>query len=79
MPVAAPWFTAEVLTAGLALFGLFAALWTYCDRRDRSLYDAPRRKVSFHCVRCDLLYPRPQGTETAACPRCGHVNARLRF
>ena len=77
--ITAPWFTAEVLVAGLALFGLFAALWVLYDRRDRALYDAPRRKVTFHCVRCDHLYTQPAGTETAPCPRCGHGNARLKF
>jgi hypothetical protein len=77
--VAAPWFTAEVLVAGLALFGLFAALWVLYDRRDRALYDAPRRKITFHCVRCDHLYTQPAGTETAPCPRCAHGNTRLKF
>ncbi len=77
--VAAPWFTAEVLTAGLALFGFFGALWVYYDRRDRTLYDTARRKVSFHCIRCDHVYAQRKGTETAPCPRCGHVNTRLKF
>jgi hypothetical protein len=77
--VTAPTFTFDVLLYGLCVIGLFAALWIYYDRRDRALYDAGRRKISFHCIRCEHLYTQPAGTETAPCPKCGHVNVRLKF
>ncbi len=74
-----PDFTFDVILYGLLVLGAFAGLWGYADRRDRALYDGLRRKISFHCVRCNHLYTRPAGTATAACPRCGHQNARLKF
>lgn len=74
-----PSFTFDVILYGLLVFGLIAALWVYYDRRDRGYYDAERRKVTFHCIRCDHLYLEKTGTETAACPKCGHVNVRLKF
>lgn len=75
----APQFTLEVLLYGLAVFGVFLAAWVYYDRRDRSFFDVGRRKISFHCIRCDHLYTQPDGTETAPCPKCGHENVRLKF
>lgn len=77
--IAAPSFTFDVLLYGLCVIGLFVVLWFYYDRRDRALYDAGRRKISFHCIRCNHLYTQPAGTETAPCPKCGHVNVRLKF
>jgi ribosomal protein L37AE/L43A len=77
--VDAPTFTFDVVLYGLLVLGLFGGLWVYYDRRDRALYDRERRKISFHCIRCDHLYVEKAGTETAACPRCGHVNTRLKF
>ena len=77
--IAAPTFTFEVLAYGLLALGVFAALWYLYDRRDRAFYDTGRRKVTFHCIRCDHLYTQPAGTDTAACPKCGHVNTRLKF
>lgn len=74
-----PDFTLDVIAYGLVVIGLFVVLWAYYDRRDRQLYDAVRRKITFHCIRCDHLYTQPTGTETADCPRCGHRNARLKF
>ncbi len=74
-----PNFVFSVLLYGLLVLGLFAALWVYYDRRDRALYDAQRRKISFHCIRCNHLYIEKAGTETAPCPRCGHANVRLKF
>lgn len=77
--IAAPSFTFDILLYGLCVIGLFVVLWFYYDRRDRALYDAGRRKISFHCIRCNHLYTQPAGTETAPCPKCGHVNVRLKF
>lgn len=77
--IAAPSFTFDVLLYGLCVIGLFVVLWFFYDRRDRALYDAGRRKITFHCIRCDHLYTQPAGTETAPCPKCGHVNVRLKF
>lgn len=74
-----PSFTLDILLYGLCVIGLFLALWFYYDRRDRALYDAGRRKISFHCVRCNYLYTEPAGTDTAPCPKCGHENVRLKF
>lgn len=79
MTATAPTFTFDVLLYGLCVFGLFGVLWVYYDRRDRAHYDTGRRKISFHCIRCDNLYTQPAGTETAPCPKCGHVNVRLKF
>jgi rubrerythrin len=63
----------------LLALGFFYGVWLYYDRRDHALYDTERRKVTFHCIRCGQLYTAKVGTETAACPRCGHTNARLKF
>lgn len=77
--IAAPEFTIEVIVYGLLALGIVAGMWFYYDRRDRALYDTQRRKITFHCIRCDHLYTQPAGTETAPCPKCGHGNARLKF
>lgn len=74
-----PDFTPDVLLYGLLVIGVFVVLWIYYDRRDRDLYERQRRKISFHCIRCDHLYTQPVGTETADCPKCGHHNTRLKF
>lgn len=58
---------------------LIFSLWIYYDRRDRKLIDAKRRRVVFHCIRCDKLYSAPEGAEFCPCPRCRHENSRLRF
>lgn len=63
----------------LLTLGFFFGVWLYYDRRDHALYDAERRKVTFHCIRCGQLYTAKAGTGTAGCPRCGHTNARLKF
>ena len=77
--VTPPDFTLDVVVYGLLVLGVFGALWVYYDRRDRALYDAQRRKITFHCIRCDRLYAEPGGRELCPCPRCGHENSRLRF
>ena len=69
----------SVTLYGLLVFGAFAVLWIYYDRRDRAFYDAQRRKISFHCIRCNHLYTEKAGLDTAPCPRCGHNNVRLKF
>ena len=69
----------SIFLYGLLVIGGFAALWAFYDRRDRMLYDALRRKISFHCIRCNHLYTEKAGTDTAPCPRCNHGNVRLKF
>ncbi len=71
--------TLAVVLYGLPVVGLFAVLWAYYDRRDRAFYDAERRRITFHCIRCDHLYTEKEGTDTAPCPKCGHHNTRLKF
>jgi len=77
--VTPPDYTFAVGLYGLLVLGLFGFLWVYYDRRDRALYDSGRRKVTFHCIRCDHLYTEKAGTETAPCPNCGYNNTRLKF
>lgn len=77
--VTPPDFTFAIVLYGLLVLGAFVFLWAYYDRRDRALYDAGRRKISFHCIRCDTLYTEKAGTTTAPCPKCGHENVRLKF
>ena len=77
--IAPPEFTLDIVLYGLAVLGLFGFLWLYYDRRDRALFDSDRRCVTFHCIRCDHLYTEKAGTDLAKCPKCGHVNTRLKF
>ena len=77
--VTLPHLVFPVLLYGLLVLGGGAVLWTYYDRRDRAFYDAQRRKISFHCIRCNHLYTEKAGTDTAPCPRCNHSNVRLKF
>ena len=72
-------YTLVVIVYGLLVFGVFGFLWIFYDRRDRGFYDAERRKITFHCIRCDHLYTEKSGTEIAPCPKCGHPNTRLKF
>lgn len=58
--------------------GLFV-LWIYTDFRDKQLYDSRRRKLVYHCIRCDHLYTGTGENERKRCPRCQHDNHRLRF
>ena len=74
-----PSFSLPVIFYGLLVIGVIGFLWVYYDRRDRTFYDAQRRKITFHCIRCDHLYLEKVGAETAPCPKCGHVNTRLKF
>ncbi len=74
-----PSYTIDVIVYGLLVFGVIGFLWVYYDRRDRAFYDLERRKITFHCIRCDHLYTEKQGIETSACPKCGHQNVRLKF
>jgi len=72
------------LTAGVVSFcilalGFFFGIWIYYDRRDHALFEALRRKGTFHCIRCGSVYTFKAGTDTAVCPKCGHTNARLKF
>ncbi len=63
----------------LGVAGIFLALWLTYDRRDHLRFEQERRKVAFHCIRCDRLYVAPAGVQLCRCPGCGHENARLRF
>ncbi len=74
-----PSYTFDVIVYGLLVLGVIGFLWVYYDRRDRAFYDVERRKITFHCIRCDHLYTEKQGIETSACPKCGHQNVRLKF
>lgn len=74
-----PSFTFDVILYGLLVLGVIGFFWAYYDRRDREYYDTERRMITFHCIRCDHLYMEKRGTGTAACPKCGHVNTRLKF
>lgn len=74
-----PDFSIAIILYGLLVIGGFILLWIGTDRRDQALYEAQRRKISFHCIRCNHLYTEKAGTETARCPRCGHDNVRLKF
>ena len=72
------------LSVGAAIYTVSAivvilGLWIYYDVCDRKLIDAKRRRVVFHCIRCDKLYSAPEGTDVAECPRCKFENSRLRF
>jgi DNA-directed RNA polymerase subunit RPC12/RpoP len=72
------------LTVGALIYTFSAALlilslWLHYDRRDRKLYEAERRKVIFHCIRCDKIYTGREGSEELACPRCQFQNVRLKF
>lgn len=63
----------------LLIAATFLALWLWYDRRDHRTFEQERRKVTFHCIRCDQLYTGVAGVEVAKCPRCGHENTRLKF
>ncbi|HVT72855.1 MAG TPA: hydrogenase nickel incorporation protein HypA [Lacunisphaera sp.] len=71
--------TLAVVLYGMLVVGSFAVLWVYYDRRDRAFYDAERRRITFHCIRCDHLYTEKEGTDMSPCPKCGHNNTRLKF
>ena len=62
-----------------AVAAVFLGLWLYYDRRDHALFEAQRRRTTFHCVRCDHTYSAHGRLETQPCPHCGYVNARLKF
>lgn len=72
------------LTVGALIYifsamALLIGLWLFSDLRDKNLYEAERKKVIFHCIKCDKIYTSRQGTEVAPCPRCQFNNARLKF
>ncbi len=71
--------TVALLLAVAGGIGLLVGLWAYYDRRDRRLYDATRRKTTFHCLKCSHVYTSAERHETCPCPRCGHENPRLHF
>lgn len=73
----------DLTTAGVVyctLVGLtFLSLWLCYDRRDHRRFELERRKITFHCIRCDALYTAATGSQPCPCPKCGHENVRLRF
>ena len=68
-----------VLVYTIAVGAAFLGLWMYYDRRDHRRFEQERRRVSFHCIRCDALYTGPAGTVVMHCPACAKENGRLRF
>lgn len=60
-------------------FALLLGLWLYYDLRDKNIYEAERKKVIFHCIKCDKIYTGRQGADVSPCPRCQFENARLKF
>ncbi len=71
--------TAATVAYCVLLAAVFLGLWLWYDRRDNRRFELERRRVTFHCIRCDALYTAPTGTELCKCPKCGHENSRLRF
>jgi hypothetical protein len=71
--------TAATVAYCVLLAAVFLGLWLWYDRRDNRRFELERRRVTFHCIRCDALYTAPTGTELCKCPKCGHQNSRLRF
>ncbi len=73
----------DLLTAGViycfAVGVFFMGMWLFYGRREYAFFEHARRKVTFLCSRCDKLYAGPAGSETCPCPRCAHVNARLKY
>ena len=63
----------------LVVVTFFFVLWLYYGRRDHALYEAERRRTTFHCIRCDKLYIAKRGAELCKCPRCAYENVRLKF
>jgi hypothetical protein len=70
--------TATVIYCAIVA-AVFLVLWFYYDHRDHQRFELERRKTTFHCVRCDAIYPAPGRVELSPCPKCGHENSRLRF
>jgi len=56
---------------------VFLRVWIYYDRRDHALFEAERRKLTFHCIRCGQLYTA-KPAEGPRLPARGHTNTRLR-
>jgi hypothetical protein len=77
------WLMFELTTAAVIycvfVAVVFLGLWLYYDRRDHRRFERERRKIVFHCIRCNAVYTAPPGTELCKCPKCGYENARLRF
>jgi len=57
----------------------FLGLWLFYGRREFSLFEDARRKSTFLCAKCDLIYSAAGRPEEWKCPRCGHENAHLRY
>lgn len=72
-------FTLLVTIYCLAVAGGFLVLWLLYGRRDHALFEAERRRTTFHCVRCDHVYALTGEHAAGSCPHCGHENNRLRF
>ena len=81
MPVSM--FKVDLTLATLIYTGLgtlvIAGLAMWADRRDRTFYDATRRRTTFHCIKCDRVYTSAKDHEVSPCPSCGHENTRLKF
>lgn len=69
---------ATVLYTGAGLL-VIAGLWFWFDRRDRAFYDSTRKRITFHCIKCDRTYTSTGPGDVSRCPGCGHENTRLKF
>lgn len=72
-------FVAATVIYCFFVAAVFLGLWIYYDRRDHARFEAERRQVSFHCIRCGHLYAIQGERVTSVCPKCGQENERLRF
>ena len=63
----------------LAVGIFFLGLWLFYGRREFSFFEHARRKSTFLCAKCDLIYSAAGSPEVRKCPRCGHENAHLRY
>jgi hypothetical protein len=72
------------LTVGALIYifsalALILGLWLFYDFRDKNIYEAERKKVIFHCIKCNKIYTGRQGVDVSCCPRCNFENGRLKF
>lgn len=72
------WFL--ILYTGSALVAV-STLWFIYEKRDKSLFEARRKRKVFHCVRCGNLYAirKRDASDGVECPECGYVNYELSF
>lgn len=73
----------DLLTLGVvycfAVGIFFSGIWLFYGRREHALFEHARRKTTFLCARCNMLYSAAGSPEVCACPSCGHENVRLKY